>query len=492
MRAATIEALVCPYTGGPLRLAGGAIGDGDRIDFGLVRSESFDFPIVGGVLLLGLGKGYGGHEEGLAPYVPIQAAAIEHLGRGDVEGLLRWLRRHAPLVHRLVIDGYADYAEFALDLHTRGLRLESAALAADADYGVLGDVGVRRRLRQLLPDPAAAWAHRRVAGVRAWRSSARAARHPETVLDNSFYAQRFYSPRAAATALQLSHLPIGDRVLSLCGGHGMFENILERGGRLPGQLVCVDGQLVNLLAVSRFVTPEVDPICLDVQLTLPFRDGWFDGVFSSTCLPEIPAQAHFLREAIRVTGTHGWTLFDSLWALDSGVQRCDPYRPYRYLQNFLPDTASYRTLLTRCAGARAVAYSVSGAPAEQLNGPRWAVGEDEIDAELADPADTELNALVVDRAGFGGFVTADHSWMPDRLVPSPAYRSGDRGLLERRDVFAELSPVFAPLNFPGLPARAELSGTEPVARWAELYAAGVLAALPRRYRTADSEPLAPV
>ncbi|WP_446223092.1 class I SAM-dependent methyltransferase [Nocardia sp. IBHARD005] len=496
MRAATIEALVCPYTGGPLTLAEGAVGDGDRVEFGLVRSESFDFPIVGGVLLLGLGKGYGGHEEGLAPYVPIQAAAIEYLRRGDVEGLLHWLRRHSPLVHRLVIGGYRDYAEFAVDLHTRGLRLESAALAADADYGVLGDLGVRRRLDRVLSRPLAARAHRRLAAVRAAVATARTKRDPESMLAHSFYAQRFYSPRAAATALQLAHLPVGDRVLSLCGGHGVFENILDHSDRLPAQLICVDGQLVNLLAVTRFVTSDVDPICLDAQFTLPFPDGWFDAVFSSTCLPEIPAQAHFLREAIRVTGAHGWTLFDSLWALDSGVLRCDPYRPYRYLQNFLPRTSDYRAVLDRCVGERAVGYAVSGPPAGQLAGPRWAFGDAAITAELADPADTELNVLVVDRDRFTGFVPADHGWMPHRLVPSPAYhrapvQAGPQ-VLHLRAEFADPTSVFASLDFPGLPARVELDPAGPPTRWTELFAAGALAALPRRYQAHRADPFSTV
>ncbi|WP_405179233.1 methyltransferase domain-containing protein [Nocardia sp. NBC_01377] len=486
MRAATIEHLVCPYTGGPLVLDTVAARSGDDIDYGLVRGESFEFPIVAGVLLLGLGKGYGGHEEALAPYVPIQAAAVDYLRRGDVEGLLRWLRAHSPLVHRLAIGGFDDYEHFAVESHIRSARLEAAALAADADYGVLGDIGVRRRLARALPAPVAARAHRRLAVVRARAAAARARRSPNTVLDGSFYAQRFYSPRAAATALQVARLPIGSRVLSLCGGHGMFENLLARSGRIPEHLVCLDGQLINLLAVKRFVTAEIDAICSDAQFHLPFRDGSFDAVFSSTCLPEIPAQAHFIRESIRVTDAAGWTMFDSMWALDSGVLRCDPYRPYRYLQNFLPRVRDYRAVIDRFAGARTAGYAISRRPADLLDGPRWAFEDERIIAELSDPVDTELNALVIDRERFPGFVDADHSALAGALSPSPAYRverGPDAGArLRRRPEFDVLSPVFASSDFAGLPGSVELGATDGHTRRLELFAAGALAALPIGYR----------
>ncbi|NKY57001.1 methyltransferase domain-containing protein [Nocardia flavorosea] len=266
----------------------------------------------------------------------------------------------------------------------------------------------------------------------------------------------------------------------------MFENILALSGRMPQRLVCVDGQLVNLLAVRRFVTPAADPVCLDVQFDLPFADGAFDAVFSSTCLPEIPAQAHVVREAVRVTAATGWTLFDSLWALDSGVLRCDPYRPYRYLQNFLPRAADYRTVIDRWTGDRSAGYAFSRDPGAQLSGPIWAFDEAEIEAELSAATDTELNALVIDRDRFAGFVPADHDWMPGALSVSPAYRSapGAATLLRRRAEFAEMNAVFASLDFPGLPERVELDTPPAPGSWAGLFAAGVLAALPPDYDVA--------
>src|SRR3954451_9803818 len=90
----------CPYCNGDLRLTRNVRSDATGTTYGIVECRCFRFPIVGGVLLLSLTKGYGGAEEDLQPYVPIQIAAIQALDRGDVDGLLAWMRKDAPLVSR--------------------------------------------------------------------------------------------------------------------------------------------------------------------------------------------------------------------------------------------------------------------------------------------------------------------------------------------------------------------------------------------------------
>jgi hypothetical protein len=89
----------------------------------LLECRCFIFPVVDGVLLLSLAKGYGGAEEALQPYVPLRAAAIEYLQRDDVAGLQSWIRRHIPLA-ALLIDGcVGDYTEF---MAARGSLLDTA------------------------------------------------------------------------------------------------------------------------------------------------------------------------------------------------------------------------------------------------------------------------------------------------------------------------------------------------------------------------------
>lgn len=487
MRLNLIDDLVCPYTGGPMWPTSVVQGDVDRIDFGIVSSECFDFPVVGGVLLLGLTKGYGGPEEKLAPYVALQAASLTFLGRNDVVGLLGWMRQHSPLAHRLLTGEISTYTDFALELAQTTAALDATAMTRDADLEVLGDVGARgrlhdiaarTRLHRVIGRRSIGLAHRAVTGARKLRTRLQNTKaQRDSAIAENFYAQRFFSPRAAGTAFTISTLDTTGPILSVCCGHGMFENLLNQSGRRPRELVCVDGQLINLLALRAFVDPHVDAICHDVQLDWPFPDKYFQGVFSSSCLPEVPAQAHVIREAVRLTRDSGWTLFDSIWALDSGVQRCDPYRPYRYLQNFLPTLASYRDVFSRQAGGKKVHYALCRPAAEIVDGPAWASSPADIDAEFATARDTELNVLIVDPEKFGGFVPADHGWMAHCRL-SPAYRTVDSAA-QIRSGFDVTSSVFAPVGFRGMPTRlpsARLT-EDPVGAFAD----SVTAPLPDRF-----------
>lgn len=101
MERALLRDLVCPYCNGSFTVANGVETDADRLRYALVECRCFKFPIVDGVLLLSLTKAYGGAEEELQPYVPLQIAAIEFLGRGDARGL------------RLDSAAYADISGFS-------------------------------------------------------------------------------------------------------------------------------------------------------------------------------------------------------------------------------------------------------------------------------------------------------------------------------------------------------------------------------------------
>ncbi len=66
----------CPYCGGTFAVVEGETGSGERIEWGLLRCRCFEFPVVDGVLLLSLAKGYGGPEDELHPYVPLSPARL--------------------------------------------------------------------------------------------------------------------------------------------------------------------------------------------------------------------------------------------------------------------------------------------------------------------------------------------------------------------------------------------------------------------------------
>jgi len=465
-----LEQMRCPYCGGGFHVRRTAARQADRLTYGLVECRCFAFPVVDGILLLSLGKAYGGAEEALQPYVPLQAAAVQHLERDDVEGLLAWMRRHAPFAAEL-IDGTDDtYLAFAERLERQLDREGQTFLEEYGKYEVLG-----RQRPPLLR--------------RARAALSPADDDPAFPTDADYYAARYFAPRFNATALQLDAFPPSPRILSLCCGHGVFENLLHARAE-PVTAVSVDAQLLNLLITRRFADHGGTYICHDVQFPLPFPTGAFDGVLASTCLPEIPAQRSFATEAIRVTSEHGWTDFDSIWNTDMGVHRVDTERHYRFAQNFFSSLADYLPFFETCAGPeRRVGLDAADTPAAYLHGPRWQFGAD-AETAVAAPADYEISVVVLG-SQFPGFVEPELSWLrAEKLAVSPAFaatRTGTQIALQRQPSFGNLHPNFAPKGFAGYPASAtiDLSRTDERAYLAELFAAAWVSLVPSDF-TSDS------
>ena len=64
--------------------------------------------------------------------------------------------------------------------------------------------------------------------------------------------------------MQYSAFPPADRVLSLCCGHGVFENMLRCAG-VPPTVASIDGQFLNLLITRRYADHGGSYICHDIQ-----------------------------------------------------------------------------------------------------------------------------------------------------------------------------------------------------------------------------------
>jgi hypothetical protein len=436
----------CPYCGGGFRIQRAVSRDNDRLRYGLVECRCFTFPVVDGVLLLSLAKGYGGAEEALQPYVPLQVAAVRYLERDDDAGLRAWIRRHVPFAGELIDGTDEPYLSFSSRLDHALSREVGRFLG---DYGKYEVLGYPRRRRLGFASDA-------VAMLR-WRRTT--PRQPDLPTTADYYAARYFSPRVNALALQFGALPPGSRILSLCCGQGVFENLL-RATRHPADVVSLDAQFLNLLITRRYADHGGSYICHDVQFPLPFRSGTFDGVFSSTCLPEIPGQWTLVSEAVRVTSGRGWTNFDSIWSTEMGAHRIDPQRYYRFCQNFFTTLDEYVPMFQACAGPdRRVGVDVPDAPAAYLTAPGWAFGDD-VNGVMADRADDEISVLVVGRE-FPGFVEPDRSWLSagDDLAASLAFhvsRQAGRLELQRRPEFETLHPVFAARRFSGYPQEATI------------------------------------
>src|SRR5262249_12092919 len=104
MKKALIDRLHFPYCLSAFSMSRVVDGVAHEIRYGLIRCGCFEFPIVHGVLLLGLVKGYGGAEEAIQPYVPLQVAAVLFLRDGNLDGFADWMRKKAPLIHELCDD----------------------------------------------------------------------------------------------------------------------------------------------------------------------------------------------------------------------------------------------------------------------------------------------------------------------------------------------------------------------------------------------------
>ena len=457
----------CPYCAGTYKIARECQGDDQRIRYGLLECRCFQFPIVDGVLLMSLNKGYGGAEEVLQPYVPLQMAAIQHLLKDDVAGLLAWMRRHVPLAAELIEGRAGAYLPFYARMNHMLEISEGEYLAEASRYEV---VGYKRPLYEL----------------RKWIRRLNLRKTDVGSLLTTYFISRFFAPRVNTLAMQLGQLPLDGRILSLCCGQGIFENLVAADGR-NRELVCLDGQFLNLLITRQYVAPNASYICHDVTFPLPFNDGSFDGVFSSTCLPEIPAQRTFAREAIRVTNDTGWTFFDSVWGIANGVKRLDPRRHYRFCQNFFTNIADYIAFFESCAvSGREVAIDIPAMPDAYYGEPRWISGAAR-QAALAQAQDTEISALITHPGKFRGFTRTSRPWLrAEHLAISPVFETAREGSgirLNLRGQFAHPPIDFAAKSFGGYPKTTVLDPAKASDQaWVEQqFNNGILALLPRHF-----------
>ena len=466
MKRALLEIMQCPYCNGRFDISLEVEGDTERVTYGLLRCRCFEFPILDGILLLSLAKGYGGPEEDIQPYVALQVAAITYLQKRDVAGLRAWIRKHVPLAAELLDGGPEQpYLTFSARVAATLDPQVEKYLQDVSRFEVLGHAAVpppspTQRVKQSLRKV------RRTLRKPADPAALHPRRPQEIARLHDYYATRFYSPRANALALRLGSLPFGARVLSLCCGHGVFENLL-RALEIKTEPVSVDGQLINLLVTRRFANRSGSFILHDVQFPLPFRDGAFDSVFSSTCLPEIPAQKTFVSEQIRCTSPSGWTFFDGIWNLESGVVRINPERHYRFAQNFFARLEDYVSFFHECAGTqRQIGIDMPRATADYRDSGRWMFEPGEIDARLRLREALELSALIVDPRQFTGFAVSSPfaAMKADKLSVSPAYKLEDKVGADlhftRRLQFATFDAVLASKRFAGYPERLNLKGQQ--------------------------------
>jgi uncharacterized protein YbaR (Trm112 family) len=457
MKRALIEQLQCPYCGGGFVVSTEVEGDAERLIYGLLRCRCFEFPVVDGILMLSLVKDFRGPKDDLDAYVPLQVAAITYLQKKDAVSLRTWIRRHLPLAAELM---EGTRVEPYLSLCA---RLDALFRPATEQY--LRDIG-RYEILGRPADKASPWQQLRSSAALLRRTMRRAPAVPADVSRKAELAclqgddaSRFYSPRTNTLSLRMGTLPWQGHVLSLRCGHGVFENLL-RTLQLQPERVSVDDNLLDLLITRRYADNSGSFVLHELRYPLPFRDGAFDGVFSSNCLPKIPTQKTFVEQAIRVAAPSGWTFFDGISNLGSASMRVDPDRAGGFCQNFFQRLEDYVSLFRECAGPqRQVGIDVPRPTAEYRDSGRWMFESGEIDERLRAHEAAELSALVVDPRHFRGFVPAAPlgAMAPARLGISPAFEPAERRTDElrfhRRSQFARLNAALASRHFAGYPER---------------------------------------
>jgi SAM-dependent methyltransferase len=459
-----LSQLFCPYCGAALRLKRELAGSATRLQYGLIECRCFTFPVIEGIPLLSLAKGYGGAEETQQPYVPLQAAAVKFMQRDDLPGFKNWLARHLPLAARLLDPAPLSFFELSAQLADVLDAASTEYLVESGRFEVLGEPhALRARVQRLRRRFAA-----RLQPV-----------HFAASQLNSYYVARFFMPRTNALALQLARLPIQGRVLSLCCGHGVFENLLHARGA-GAEVVSVDGQFLNLLITRRYAGPDGNYLCHDAQFPLPFEDASFEVVFSSTCVPELPTQRSFMREALRVSRPEGWTAFDALWGLSSGLRRINELRHYRYCQNLFEDVRDYVPLLQNAAGTRSVWVDLNSDPADYLRSSGWHPAGAALDERHREGL---LNLLVAPATVAQANGVPTQCVDPDALSLSPVYdveSVADELRLRLRPLFSHHGVNRTARDFAGMPDAVVIRRSElrSVQRCLELFSQGTLALLP--------------
>jgi len=250
------------------------------------------------------------------------------------------------------------------------------------------------------------------------------------------------------------------RILSLCCGHGVFENLLRLEGR-QASVVSIDASLVNLLVTRNFIAEAGNFICHDVQF--PLR---FEAVTSAACSPRRVCRrsrrsgASSPRPCESPT-TAGWCFFDQIWSLQTPVQRIDPLRQYRFCQNFFEKLVDYLPFFEECGNGRRIAIDVPEATSRYLDDDHWLFDLEDAIRALREERDLQMSVLVFSEPGFAGLSSTDHGWLrPEVLRTSPVFASSSSQEGPCRRLHPRLEPPwpggFAPKSFPGFPPEATI------------------------------------
>ena len=254
-----LGSLQCPYTGSPFVLS--ASDSGSSIDFGIATSEAGRFPIIAGILRLLSDE--------------LQEQLVELIEHGQHEAALR---------AALDVPGSDRWEVIVNRLWRSAARRWNLGPVANA----MG--------------PGKQWLYRLVTRPDITFATFVAAAKAESWVKWQKY--RFSMPTFLPVH-SLSHLATGcNTILDFgCGlGHSAF---LMKRQASSARVVCADYSFTSMLLAKRFLVPDAECICLDGDYALPFREHYFDCVFSTDALQYIKSKLSLAKEFERVLSPDG-------------------------------------------------------------------------------------------------------------------------------------------------------------------------------------------
>ena len=116
----------------------------------------------------------------------------------------------------------------------------------------------------------------------------------------AYFTYRFAQPRHLAGLCIASALQEGGGfILDLACGMGHLSHYFSYGRQTP-RVIGVDRDFFGLYVAKNWVAPQAQFICSDVDVSLPFADGSFDGVFCSDAYFLFLNRISAAREMLRV------------------------------------------------------------------------------------------------------------------------------------------------------------------------------------------------
>jgi SAM-dependent methyltransferase/uncharacterized protein YbaR (Trm112 family) len=289
MERAVLDILACPYSGSPLTLDGFEL-HGDEVEFGVLRGEAGEFPIVAGIPIMEIG----------------QSRLITLLRTRRFADAVAWATMSSPRVGR-----WAQVTRRLQRAQLGGRWKEwlERSRAIRWLYGMAdplaGPDGARPSVPRLF-DVAYRRHHLQLPGS----------------LDYSVY--RLGSP-TYLVALAFVHAMGRPRGLVLdvgCGAGQMSWAIQQQA--VPRQTVGLDRSYFALRVARTRIAPAAWFVCGNA-VTLPFRDGAFDVAFSSDAFFHFPDKWASLREIERVLNSSGTLMLTGL--RNKRVERVPMGRP---------------------------------------------------------------------------------------------------------------------------------------------------------------------